>query len=366
MATTTTTPASGGGMTALLLPLVGAAAALGFVLVQLNSQGHAAFNTTNSGVFWGFAIVIYDVLMMVSVGATMVACLSLALGMKDFDAIARRCLWLALATLVGGVAVLFLELGYPLRALTATPANMALASPLFWKIMLVGAYAVVLVLMCLGATASPVAMIAFLLAAAIALVAGSVYGLMSMRPMWFGTGTIVGYLIEAMVGGLAAAMLVTRLSGDSRADALLGGTLARLLVVALILHLALVGGRVIAGLYGNQEGLQVWQHFVKTPMFHLGFWGGIVLPFLILSAGFLRTSPTMQLLASALVLVGLLIHHYEFIIGGQLVPLFKGSWVRGLIPYTPSPAEWTLLAVGVFVSWLVYAVGASRLGSDRT
>jgi molybdopterin-containing oxidoreductase family membrane subunit len=340
--------------------------------MQLRGGGHAAFNTNSSGVFWGFAIVIYDVLMMLSVGSAMVASLSTVLGLKEYDGLVRRCLWLALATLIGGVAVLFLELGYPLRALIAAPSNVATASPLFWKILLVGAYGIVLLMACFGASKptgelpkGSLATLLFVLAVAIALVAGSVYGLMSMRPMWFGSGTIVGFLIEAFVGGLALATLVTRLLGDSRTDELIGGRLGRLLLLGLVLHLALVGGRVLSGLYGNQDGLQVWSHFVKTPLFHLGFWGGIVLPLVMLAMPGTRTSSTMQMLMAALVLVGLLIHHYEFIIGGQLVPQFKGSWVRGLISYTPSAAEWALLLVGAFVSWLVYALGVWRFGAER-
>jgi molybdopterin-containing oxidoreductase family membrane subunit len=373
MATTTTAPAQSGAFpVSLIIGAVGTLLAGGYVLMQLMGQGHAAYNTTNNGVFWGFAIVVYDFLMMLSVGSAMVASLSTVLGLKEYDGLVRRCLWLALATLIGGVAVLFLELGYPLRALIASPTSFATASPLFWKIVLVGAYGIVLLVSCLSASQAsgelprgPLAMLMFALAVAIALVAGSVYGLMSMRPMWVGSGTIVGFLIEAFVGGLALATLVTRLLGDSRTDELIGGRLGRLLLLGLVLHLALVGGRVLSGLYGNQEGLQVWTHFVNTPMFHVGFWGGIVLPLVMLAMPGTRTASTMQLLMAALVLVGLLIHHYEFIIGGQLVPQFKGSWARGLIDYRPSLAEWGLLAVGLFLSWLIYAIGAWRFGAER-
>lgn len=370
MATSTTSSSS--LPIGLIVAAVGAIVAGGYVVMQLMTVGHAAYNTTNLGVFWGFAIVVYDFLMLLSVGSTIVAGLSLALGMRDFDDIARRCLWLALGTLIGGVCVLFLELGYPVRALIAGPLSLAVSSPLFWKIVLVGIYGIVLAILCFqNANSSrlvggPLAMLAFVLAIAIALVAGSVYGLMSMRPMWFGSATIVGFLVEAVVGGAALAMLATRLSGGTRLDGLLGGTLGRILLVALLLHLALVAGRVISGLYGNQEGLQVWKYFVSTPLFHVGFWGGIVLPILLLWLPSQRANATMQTIVGLLVLGGLLIHHYEFIIGGQLVPLFKGTWARGLINYSPSPTEWLLLAVGIFVSWLVYAIGTWRFGGDRT
>lgn len=336
---------------ALIIAAIGTLAAGGFVFSQLMAVGHAAYNTSNSGVFWGFAIVVYDFLLMISVGAAMVAGLSTVLRVSQFDGLAEQCYRLALATLIGGVAVLFLELGYPLRALYATAANMQVQSPLFWKVILIGIYALLLLALVFGSDSAPLATLAFILAVAIALVAGAVYGLVSFRPFWFGGGTIAGFLIQAFVAGLAAAVLLTH---RSRVDSTVGSSLARLLLIALLLHLALVASRIVSGLYGNSEGLQVWRHLVATPLFHIGFWGGIVLPIvLLLSSGLREQSGTQKLIAVA-VLAGLLIHHYEFIIGGQLVPLFKGSWVRGLIEYAPSPTEWGLLFTGVFVAWLVY------------
>jgi formate-dependent nitrite reductase membrane component NrfD len=92
--------------------------------------------------------------------------------------------------------VLFLELGYPIRALIQAPLNLQFASPLFWKILLVGAYSLVLVLVLARISTSPsraatpwvplLATLLVILALLITLVAGSVYGMMAMRPLWFG------------------------------------------------------------------------------------------------------------------------------------------------------------------------------------
>ncbi len=63
-------------------------------------------------------------------------------------------------------------------------------------------------------------------------------------------------------------------------------------------------------------------------------------------------------------MVGLLISRYEFIIGGQLVPLFKGSWAPPLISFTPSPTEWALLVMGIGVANVVYAGANWWLGTE--
>ena len=136
---------------ALLLLAIGG----GYVLSEIAQFGKVQFNTSNAGIHWGMAIVTYDYFLLTSTGLAMVASLWHVFGLKDFEPIARRALWLAMAGLVGGVAVLFLELGAPLTALWATPLNMQTASPLFWKVLLVGAYTITLGLVLLGMINKP-------------------------------------------------------------------------------------------------------------------------------------------------------------------------------------------------------------------
>lgn len=368
MTTLTATAPAGRNISYLAGAAVLTVLAGGYVLIQLMSQGHAAFNTTSAGLMWGLPIVTYDYFLLTSTGLVMVAALGLVFGIEEFRVIARRCLWLALAALVGGVAILFLELGYPVRALLLGPTSFQTASPLFWKILLVGIYTVLLLIALLASgeklrrgEGGGLTTLLAAVAIAVTLVAGSVYGLMAMRPMWFGGEVPVAFLIESFVGGLAFAMFFSYLvhgfgqdGMDEKLRALLNGKLATALAVAISLHLVFVVGRAVTGLWSNASGLQVWQHIVSQPLFHIGLWGGTVLPLVLLMTG-ARTTPMMQILASLLVMIGLLISRYEFIIGGQLVPLFKGSWVKGLIEYTPSTTEWALLALGVGIANLVYA-----------
>lgn len=354
----------------LALAAAGFLVAGGYALSQLLGVGHAAFNTTNYGVVWGLPIVVYDYFLLTSTGLTLVAALSLALGIKDFDPLAKRCVWLAIAGLIGGVAVLFLELGHPIRALYAAPLSFQFASPLFWKILCVAAYGLVLVLLALrlkeGGEAKSLGILAALLAVAVTLIAGSVYGMMAMRPFWFGGETPVAFLIESFMGGIAFAVFFTYLvygfshnAMPENLRSLLGGPLAKLHAAAIGLHLMFVLGRAITGLWSNAEGLQVWQHIVSQPLFFVGLIGGTVIPLFLMANRGTRGSASAQILAALLVMVGLLISRYEFIIGGQMVPLFKGSWAQGLINYTPSMTEWALLVVGICLANIVYALTES-------
>lgn len=346
---------------------------LAMVALNLMNAGHAAFNTTSVGVFWGLPIVTYDYFLLTSTGLTLVASLPLVFGLEAFRPIARRCVWLAIAGLVGGVAALMLELGHPLRAMYAIILSFQTASPLFWKVLFVAAHAILLFVL-FGqlmkgdaAAAKPIAIAMFVVALGIALLAGSVYGMMAMRPFWFGGDVPVAFLIESFLGGLAFTIFFSYLAHSFRGGtlpndlkSLFDGQLGGMFAIVIALHGAFVGGRVVTGLWSNAEGLQVWRHITASPLFHIEVWLGIVLPLVLMAMGSLRRTSWAQIAASVLVMVSLMIARYDFIVGGQIVPLFKGSWAPGLISYVPSATEWLILLMSIFLANVVNAFGEWR------
>lgn len=354
--------------------LVGAGAALVAALIYAvylkSTLGHAAFNTTNYGVFWGLPIVAYDYFLLTSTGLTLLASLPLTLGLRELDPIGKRCIWLALAALVGGVGILFMELAHPLRALWAAPLNAQTNSPLFWKILCVGAYTVVLVVLVLGFARGtpasqiswPLAALGTLLALAITLIAGSVYGMMIFRPFWYGGELPVAFLIESFMGGIAFFVFFTYLiHGFSpsripqRTRELLAGRLGGLVAAAIFLHILFVLSRTAAGLWSYGEGLQVWRHTVSQPLYWAALVGGGLTPLVIFGVPALRARSWLQIPGALLVALGLLASRYEFLISGQLLPPFKGSWAPSPLEYVPSQFEWSLFVVGVFLANTVYA-----------
>jgi molybdopterin-containing oxidoreductase family membrane subunit len=355
----------------LLLGLAGAVITGAFVVWQLVSQGHAAYNTNSIGLMWGLPIVTYDFFLMTSAGLALVASAWTVFGVQSFEPLARRALWLAFAMLVGGVAALFLELGHPLRSLYAIPLNLQFKSPLFWKVIGVSVYAVCLLLMSAGWLAKPgggarpsgaIAMLGALAALFIIVTGALMFATLSMRPFWHSGEVPVMVLVEAVLGGLALALLFTRLADSTNTSA---GALAPAVAVLTFLALLFVIGRAIVGLASNLDGLQVWQKVVGSAPFWIQI-ACLVIALWMTSSASMR-SASAQALAMVLLLVGLFIGKYEFVIGGQLVPLFKGSWVHGLIQYTPSAAEWALLAMSAFLAYAVYSFGAARfhLGAAR-
>jgi molybdopterin-containing oxidoreductase family membrane subunit len=360
----------------LIAAAVGLVAAGGFVLSQLMSVGHSAYNSDSRGVFWGLPIVTYDFFLLSSTGLTMLASAWTVFGIKAFEPIARRSLWLAVAALVGGVAALFMELGAPLRAMLLIPISFQTTAPLFWKVWGIIFYALalmVLVLKWLAASADTPppkvpAIVAFATAVFITFVAGTVYGMMAMRPFWFGGEVSLGFMVEALLGAVTFIVIFTHLAHgfdasrfDERTRSLFSGSLAGLFGVLMVAHALFVISRLVAGLWSNADGLQVWQFLWSRPVFQAELWIGIGIPLLITVLPGLRKSLGLQLIAAVIALVGLFVARYDFVLGGQLVALFKGSWAHGLLQYTPSFTEWAVFATAVFLANVVNAAGEKKL-----
>lgn len=363
--------------TKLAAAAIGLLVAGGIALAGLMGKGHAAFNASSLGLYWGLPIVVYDFFLLTSTGLAMVASLALVFGARDFAVVAKRCVWLALAALAGGVAVLALDLGHPLRAIYAIPLSLQTSAPLFWKVLFVAAH-LILLLALFAKLAKPgwtpqsvrgTATLSLIAALGVTVLAGGLYGTMTMRPFWSSGDVPVAFLAESMLGGIAFTMFFTYLaygfSQDAmtpRLKALFTAELPAIFAMVIVVHALFVGARTVTGLYGNAEGLQVWQHIVRSPLFHIEVWVGLALPLALMLMEGTRRSGGAQILAAALVMVSLFIARYDYIIGGQLVPLFKGTWAPDLLVYRPSLTEWMLFLAAIFLANVVNAFGERSLG----
>jgi molybdopterin-containing oxidoreductase family membrane subunit len=369
------------------LVLVVAAAVLvaagGYLASQLASAGHAAFGSDSRGISWGLPIVTYDFFLLSSTGLTMLASAWTVFGWQPFEPVARRAQWLAVAALIGGVAALFAELGAPLRAMLLIPISFQTAAPMFWKVWGVIVYTVALVVLVTTWLASSVsgsrpsrtvATVAFAAALFITFVAGTVYGMMAMRPFWFGGEVSLAFIVEALLGAVTFVIIFTHVAHgldastfDDRTRALFRGPMASLFAALMIAHALFVVSRLVAGLWSNADGMQVWDHLWSRPAFQAQLWVGVGVPLLITLLPGLRSSLSLQLVAAVIAVVALFAARYDFVIGGQLVPLFKGSWVHGLLQYTPTMADWAVLVGAIALANLVNAFGERRfsLGSPK-
>jgi molybdopterin-containing oxidoreductase family membrane subunit len=344
---------------------------LGLVFMDLMSNGHASFNSGSAGVTWGLPVVTYVFFVLTSTGLTFVASLAMVFGMKEFYPIAKRCIWVAVVTLIAGFAALALEIGHPFRMLWAIPLSFQYLSPLNWMGVFYAAYLVLLLLKFQkvnaedwDSSASKKLGIASFVAVVIAHgTLGGVFGSMAMRPMWYGGMVPLYFLLTAAVSGAAFAALITYLTYGSengmpeKVRALMQGPMRKAFAAVLAVVIIAVISRTIIGLWSNADGLQVWDHIVRTPWYWAEL-GLMVAAFVMLLQGSALMVPAI------LTIISLFIGRYEFIVSGQLVPLFKGSWVPGLIEYVPSTTEWMITAMAFAIAFAGWALGEKMLKLD--
>lgn len=355
--------------------LVGLFAAMGLL-----TTGHGAFNTS-SNLTWGLPVAAYVFFVLTSTGLTFVASLAMVFGMKDFYPLTKRCIWAAIATLIVGFISLGLEIGNPLRMLWVIPTNMAVTSPMWWMGLFYLTYAVLLVwkfqMVNKGDWSSPqskmVGIASFVAVIFAHATLGSVFGMMAMRPFWYGGMMPVYFLITAALSGLAFIMLFINLDyGVDQKNMSAGArnAMSKQLptIFAIVLGLVIVFSiaRTATGLWTNVSEIKIpMQATVASFWFQYELWVGMVLPFLMMLSA-RRSEAKVQVIAGALVISALFIGRYEYVVGGQLVPMFKGAWYDDLIAYTPSMTEIGVVVLAVSVGILLYAFGDKKLNLSDT
>lgn len=355
----------------LVVGAVGLVAGLVMVWPKL-IHGGVAFNQ-GTHMMWGLPVVAYAYLALASFGLSMVAALGSVFRLSGFERLAPRLFMLALAISVGALAALALELGHPVRTLWAIPLNMQIHSPMLWMGGFWGLYIALLLAMLFRLRRMSVVdhgmrglSVAICLAGVGGLFTqGLVYGMLIMRPAWYGAATPLYFSVGALLAGIALAVLFVNVAFRFNQAAMpeptrrvTSSSLPVILLVALVVYAIATVARLVTGLWSNADGVQiVFRHLVQSPWFWFDILACILLPLGLLIRADLRNSAMVQGLAAALILLGLFISRYEFIIGGQLVPLWKGSWVPGLVDYGPNVVEWGVVIVGVSLALFVYAVG---------
>jgi len=366
-----------------LLALLGAIVALGLgAAYYMEHHGHVVTGMTNQ-IVWGTPHIFAVFLIVAASGALNVASIASVFGRKLYKPLARLSGLLAVALLVGGLAVLVLDLGRPDRLIVAmTYYNFK--SIFAWNIFLyTGFLAVVAVYLWMmferrmNAYSTPVGFFAFFWRLTLTTGTGSIFGFLVAREAYDEAILAPMFIVLSFAYGLAIFLLVMfaaygwtdRPLGDAvvrRLKNLLGVFIGAALYFVLVYHLT--------NLYITEhhgfERFMLLDGGRYTAMFWIGqiLIGG-VLPLVLLYSPATGNSRRMIGLASVLVVLGGLAQMYVTIIGGQAYPLemFPGkevssSFFDGQITwYTPSLPEILLGLGGLGISLLITAFAVKVL-----
>ena len=352
----------------------------------MEHNGHIVTGMTNQ-IVWGMPHVFAVFLIIAASGALNVASIASVFNRQQYKPYARLSALLAIALLIGGLAVLVLDLGRPDRLIVAmTTYNFK--SIFAWNIYLyIGFLAIVaaylFVMMDRQASRSvllgkTVGGVAFVWRLVLTTGTGSIFGWLVAREAYSAAIMAPLFIAASLLFGLAFTVLVLVILGPQmRQDLLTDEMVARfrgLLALFSLTVLYFTAVHHLTKIYASEhhgiERFLLLEGGVYTTVFWLGqIIIGSLLPLAILALPSFGRTRSAITIASVLFLLGGLAQIYVIIIGGQAYPLdlFPGMQVTSsfqdgqVAHYTASLPEVLLGLSGVSIAMLMAGIAVKLL-----
>ena len=375
------------GRSARFYALVAALAGLAVIGLwaahTMESEGHHVTGMTNQ-IVWGMPHVFAVLLIVTASGVLNAASLSSVMGQKIYAPYARLSALLAIALLVGGLAVITLDLGRPDRLVIAlTHFNMK--SVFAWNVFfytgflaLAALYLWTLMERRMNRLTKPVGVVLLVWRLTLTTFTGLIFGVLVAREAYDVAMMAPMFIAMSLSFGTAAYILLLlatcHCSGRTLDDAVVLG-LKRLLAIFVIVVLYFValfhGVKLYAAGYQGVERFLLIDGGIFPRLFWLGqIVAGSLVPLALIGLRATGRSRAAIALAAALVLVGGFIQIYVIIIGGQAYPLqifpgkeiIESSFFDGVVHgYRASLPEILLGLGGVALSLLIVVLAMKVL-----
>ena len=358
-------------------------AAAGGVVLYVEHYGHIVTGMNNQ-IVWGVPHVFAIFLIVAASGALNVSSIGSVFGKMAYKPVARMANLLAVSLLMGGLAVLVLDLGRPDRLIMAM-YTYNFTSIFAWNILLysgfMGVVAVYLyTLMARGVdprALKAASLLAFVWRLALTTGTGSIFGWLVARTAYDSAIMAPLFIAMSFSFGMAMFMLVMILTTSitrrvyspelrTRQARLLGVFVAAVLYFVIVHHLS--------NIYLAKKGAYESWILLNGGLYTWLFWVGQVLiggliPMFLLFHPKIDTNKGYVLLAALLVVIGGFAQLYVIIVGGQAFPLemFPGfevssSFSDGVVnEYTPTWLEFVLGFGGIALALMIVGLGMKFL-----
>ena len=354
-----------------LLSLMGVAAGVHSLYV-----GHEHTFGVSRGVPWGILIAAYVFFVVTSTGLCIVSSIGHVFGFANFNPIAKRAVFLSIATIVAGFLVIAFEIENSWRMPVGNVIGANPTSNIWWMGTLYGAYLFFMMIefVMLQKEQHKVAT-AFGLAGLLTGVAahsnlGAVFGLLNGREFWHGPYMPIYFIVSAAMSGCVAIIFFTylayRFNGWEMSEGMKKSmeSVAKLGALMMAVIIFFTCWKMIAGVTGNPPGKYESMQTLLSGPYAVNFWVGEILlgmaiPFLLILAVRGRNM-TVLFIASLAGMIGIFFMRYDLVIIGQLIPSFHGMGLVDypeLLTYTPSLHENLVVVGGVAFCGLLFLMG---------
>ncbi len=353
--------------------------ALGLIAAwYMEHNGHWVTGMNNQ-VVWGLPHVFAVFLIVAASGVLNIASIGSVFGQAAYKPLARLSGLMAIALLLGGLAVLVLDLGRPDR-LTIAMTSFNFRSIFAWNIFLYTGFMAIVALYLwllmerrLAKWSGNAGLLAFIWRLVLTTGTGCIFGFLVAREAYNTAIMAPLFIAMSLAFGLAIFMLALAAcyGRDAALGGALGGRMARLLAIFVAAVLYFTTAQHLTGLYGAKshgiERFLLLDGGAVTAMFWvLQIGAGGIAPLALLLWPVTGQRPAgWSVIAAALVILGGLAQVYVIIIGGQSYPLnlFPGyeissSFFDGTVAsYGPGLPEFILGLGGIALAAIVVMLG---------
>ena len=344
-----------------LLTLTGVAFGVHSIVV-----GHEHTFGVTRDVPWGVLIAAYVFFVVTSTGLCIVASVGHVFGFKDFNPIAKRAVFLSIATIVAGFLVIAFEIENSWRMPVGNVIGANPTSNIWWMGTLYGAYLFFMMIEFvmlqkeLHKTATMFGLAGLLTGVVAHSNLGAVFGLLNAREFWHGPYMPIYFITSAAMSGCVAIIFFTylayRANGWEMSDDMKKslGSVAKMGALMMAIILFFTSWKMIAGVTGNPPGKYEAMQALLSGPYAINFWVGevalgMIIPFVLILA-VRGNNMRVLFIASVAGMIGIFFMRYDLVIVGQLVPHYHGLGLVDyphLFTYSPTLHEW-LITLGGF------------------
>ena len=340
--------------------------------------GHDHVYGVTREVPWGILIATYVFFVVTSTGLCLVSSIGHVFGVESYMPIAKRSVFLSIATILGGFFVIAFEIKLPWRMAIYNVISPNITSNIWWMGTLYGVYLVLMIFEFAFLNLNmhkPAVACGF--GGSIAGIAahsnlGAVFGLLMGRGFWHGPYMSIYFIASAMMTGTAIIYLFHHLAYKVNGQQLSADkpmmesldVVRRLGILLICVIMFFTIWKMVAGVAGHPAGkYEAVMALVSGPyainfwLFEAGF--GLLFPLILfyLSKG---KNLAMMFWGSALMIIGIFIMRYDLVIVGQIVPVYYKLGVneaKDLLTYFPSFHEIIITLGGFGVALFLFLLG---------
>ncbi|MFH1217268.1 MAG: NrfD/PsrC family molybdoenzyme membrane anchor subunit [Pseudomonadota bacterium] len=360
---------------AMMLSGMLAVAGLAFGLHSFVAGHEHVYGVTRE-VPWGLLIAVYVFFVVTSTGLCLVSSIGHVFNIETFKPIAKRSVFMAIATIIAGFFVIAFEIENPWRMAVYNITSPNLTSNIWWMGTLYGAYLFFMLiefgLLQLGRhkAAGMMGLMGVIFGIAAHSNLGAVFGLLSGREFWHGPYMPIYFITSAMMSGCAAVVffhwLGYRANGWKMSRSLESSLQATAKLGALLITVIMFFStwKMISGISGHPPGKYEAMQALLSGPYAVNFWGGevmlgLVIPFILIMAVQSRNM-TALFVASVSSVIGIFFMRYDLVVVGMVVPQFHELGVVGmdqLLSYAPRLHEVMVTLGGMGLCSFMFLAG---------